>query len=130
VKNVLSGLKRSEFYNPGSIVRLSVKANDPLSRGLADEVPAYFITSSAFDIDQASADSANSNVKNSRIVARYAEKDALLSGWMLGEKYLSGKAALVAMDYGKGKLILFGFRPQHRGQTWGTFPFIFNSLEK
>ncbi len=49
---------------------------------------------------------------------------------MLGEKYLNGKAALVETDYGKGKIILFAFRPQHRGQSWATFPFIFNALEK
>ena len=52
-------------------------------------------------------------------------------GWTLGEKYRDGKAALVGyIPYGKGKIVLFGFRPQHRGQTWGTFPFIFNALEK
>jgi hypothetical protein len=63
-------------------------------------------------------------------VAKYASKDALLSGWMLGEKYLNGKTALAETSYGKGKIILFAFRPQHRGQSWGTFPFIFNALEK
>ena len=65
-----------------------------------------------------------------RIVARYADKDALMSGWMLGEKYLNGKAALVETPYGKGSIVLFAFRPQHRGQTWATFPFIFNALEE
>jgi hypothetical protein len=85
------------------------------------EVPAYFISSSAFDI---------SDPAKVRTVARYAEKDALLSGWMLGEKHLNGKTALAEADYGKGKLVLFAFRPQHRGQTFGTFPFIFNALEK
>jgi hypothetical protein len=49
---------------------------------------------------------------------------------MLGEKYLNGKAALVEGNYGKGKIVLFGFRPQHRAQTWGTFRFIFTALEK
>jgi len=49
---------------------------------------------------------------------------------MLGEKYLNGKTALAETDYGKGKIILFAFRPQHRGQSWATFPFIFNALEK
>ena len=62
--------------------------------------------------------------------ARYAEKGDLLSGWTLGEKYRQGKVALAEATYGKGRIILFAFRPQHRGQSWGTFPFIFNALEK
>ena len=121
MKNVLDGLKRSEFYNPGSIVQLQVDTKDPLARGLREDTAAYFITSSAFDI----ADSSRV-----RSVAKYASKDALLSGWMLGEKYLNGKTALAEASYGKGKIVLFAFRPQHRGQTWGTFPFIFNALER
>ncbi len=120
MKNVLSGLRRSEFYNPGSIVKLSVDTSDPIARGMRRETPAYFTTSSAFEV----ADS------NAKIVAKYADKDALMSGWMLGEKYMNGKAALVETGFGKGKIVLFAFRPQHRGQSWGTFPFIFNALEK
>jgi len=43
---------------------------------------------------------------------------------------LTGKTALAEASYGRGKIVLFAFRPQHRGQSWGTFPFIFNSLER
>ena len=121
MKNVLDGLKRSEFYNPGSIVRVNVDRSNPLANGYGDEASVYFINSAAYDI---------TDVSKVRTIARYTQKDALLSGWMLGEKYLSGKAALAEADYGKGKIVLFGFRPQHRGQTWGTFRFIFNALEK
>lgn len=121
VKNVLDGLKRSEFYNPGSIVRLDVDTSHPLARGQAPDTAAYFINSAAYEIGDAS---------RVRSVARYAAKDALLSGWMLGEKYLNGKTALAEASYGKGRIVLFGFRPQHRGQTWGTFRFIFNALER
>ena len=120
IRNVLSGLKRSEFYNPGSVVKLMVDIRQPIARGMSQETPAYFISSTAFDI------AADARVK---VIARYAEKDALMSGWMLGEKYLNGKAALVETTYGKGKIVMFAFRPQHRGQTWGTFQFIFNALE-
>lgn len=121
IKNVLTGLKRSEFYNPGSIVMLDVDTKQPLAKGLREDTAAYFTDSSAFEISD------KSKVK---IIARYAAKNALLSGWMLGEKYLNGKTALAEASYGKGKIILFAFRPQHRGQSWGTFPFIFNALEK
>jgi hypothetical protein len=121
LKNVLKGLKRSEFYNPGSIVALNVEATNPLAKNMKKQTAAYFISSSAFEIE-------DKTKVNS--VAAYAETGALLSGWMLGEKFLNGKSALAETVYGKGKIILFAFRPQHRGQTFGTFPFIFNALEK
>lgn len=123
VKNVLAGVGRKDFYNPGSIVKLAVDTSNPLGRGLREETAAYFTNSSAFEI----VDPASSRAT---VVAHYAAADALMSGWMLGEKLINGKAALVETDLGKGKIIMFAFRPQHRGQTWGTFPFIFNSLEK
>lgn len=121
IENVLSGVSRKIFYNPGSIVKLEVEQKDPLARGLRSEVAAYFSTSSAFAVTDA---------RKVRIVAKYAAKDALMSGWMLGEQLINGKAALAEASYGKGKIVLFAFRPQHRGQSWGTFPFIFNALEK
>ncbi len=132
MKNVLAGLKRSEFYNPGSVVSLDVDTKHPLGRGLRSETAAYFSTSSAFQILSEPPAVAGGLTRPSQIksVAEYANKDALLSGWMLGEKFLNGKTALAEASYGKGKIVLFGFRPQHRGQSWGTFPFIFNSLEK
>ncbi|MBA3632314.1 MAG: hypothetical protein H0W58_05825 [Acidobacteria bacterium] len=121
MKNALNGLKRSEFYNPGSVVKLEVDTKNPLARGLKEETPAYFTNSSAFEITD------KNKVKT---VARYAVKNSLLSGWTLGEKHMNGKTALAETNYSKGKIILFGFRPQHRGQSFGTFPFIFNALEK
>ena len=123
IKSVLVGIRRNEFYNPGSIVQLVVNRSDPLARGLPEDTAAYFINSAAYDLGQ-------TNSLSVRSVAKYADHDALLSGWMLGEKYLDGKTALAEADYGKGRIDLFAFRPQHRGQTWGTFQFIFNALEK
>lgn len=121
IKNVLKGVNRRDFYCPGSILQIEVDKNHRLSKGLFPQTPAYFINSSAFEITD------SNKVKS---VAKYADKNTLMSGWLLGEKYLNGKTALAEMSYGKGKIILFAFRPQHRGQTWGTFPFIFNALEK
>ena len=120
LKNVLKDLKRNEFYNPGSIVQLNVDVANLIAKGLRKETPAYFTNSSAFEITD------TNKVKS---IATYAEKEVLLSGWILGEKYMNGKTALAETDYGKGKIILFAFRPQHRGQSWATFPFIFNALE-
>jgi hypothetical protein len=61
-------------------------------------------------------------------VARYVERDVLQSGWLIGEKHIAKKSALVAAKIGAGQVILYGFRPQHRAQTYGTFKLFFNAL--
>ncbi|HWX40818.1 MAG TPA: hypothetical protein VN345_06670, partial [Blastocatellia bacterium] len=66
--------------------------------------------------------------QRARTVARYVEGNPLRSGWLLGPEYIAGKSALVDVSLGKGRVVLFGFRTQHRAQTWGTFKFLFNSI--
>jgi glutamine amidotransferase-like uncharacterized protein len=61
-------------------------------------------------------------------VVRYKDKDILQSGWLIGEEYLSNKAAMVNAEYGKGNVVLIGFRAQHRSQTHGTYKLLFNAL--
>ncbi|HEX8144992.1 MAG TPA: M14 metallopeptidase family protein [Pyrinomonadaceae bacterium] len=119
LRNVLEDVKSSVFYCPGSILSLDVDASHPLAQAMPRKVDAYFINSSAFEVTDA---------KSVRVVARYAEQGVLRSGWLLGESRIAGKVALAEVPLGRGRIVLFGFRPQHRGQTWGTFPFIFNAI--
>jgi zinc carboxypeptidase len=119
LKNVLDGLRSSDFYCPGSVLRLDVDTANPIARGMYKETDAYFINSSAFEAT--SGDPV-------RVIARYANEDLLRSGWLRGEDKLKNKIALAEVTIGKGRIVLFGFRPQHRGQTWGTFPFIWNAI--
>jgi hypothetical protein len=119
LRNVLEGVRSSDFYCPGSIVALELDKTSPIAATLPATLPAYFINSSAFS---ATADA------NVRVIARYAKENVLMSGWLLGEDKLSGQIALAEVSVGKGRVVLFGFRPQHRGQTWGTLPLIWNAL--
>jgi hypothetical protein len=119
LRNSLEGLKSSVFYCPGSILGLEVDTTHPIARGLPKDMNAYFINSSAFEV---------TDPQRVRVIARYASNNLLRSGWLLGEERLKGKVALAEVQLGRGRVILFGFRPQHRGQTWGTFPFIFNAM--
>jgi glutamine amidotransferase-like uncharacterized protein len=83
---------------------------------------AWFEDGPAFDVVDSSA---------VRVVARYpAEPDKVLrSGWVLHPERVAGRAALVEVAHGKGRVILFGFRPQYRGQSIATYPLLFNSLQ-
>jgi hypothetical protein len=121
LRNVLENLKSSVFYCPGSILGLEVDTNHPIARGLPRAVNAYFINSAAFEV---------TDPQRVRSIAHYASDNVLRSGWLLGEDKIKGKVALAEVPMGRGRVILFGFRPQHRGQTWGTFPFIFNSISR
>ncbi|MEZ5345014.1 MAG: M14 family metallopeptidase [Pyrinomonadaceae bacterium] len=121
VKNVLEGKSRKEFYSPGSIVKLDVDRRFSLAKGFGNEVAGYFVNSSAYDIE-------NTDVVKS--VVKYADRNVLLSGWVYGKEHIEGKTALAEAGFGKGKITLFAFQPQHRGQTFATFKFLFNALEK
>jgi hypothetical protein len=121
VVDVLKGVSSSDFYGPGSILRAKVEArDDPITLGMPDEVFVYFDASHAFEGVPAKG------VMD--ILLRYATTDPLESGWLLGPSKLAGKAALVRTRLGKGQVILFGFPPQHRGQTRGTYRLLFNAL--
>ena len=58
----------------------------------------------------------------------YPAGNVLASGWLLGERYLANRAALVDIATGSGHVVLFGMRPQYRGQSYQTFKLLFNSL--
>ena len=120
IKNVLDGVRSSDFYCPGSILALDVDNKHPFAAGVPATLPAYFINSSAYALTSTDA--------NVRVVARYAKENVLRSGWLLGEDKLRGQIALAEVNAGKGRVVLFGFRPQHRGQAWGTLPLIWNVL--
>ncbi len=119
-RNVLKGVPARDFYCPGSILRAQLDSSSPLAFGLEKESIAWFENSPAFEItDPASA----------RAIARYPESESpLLSGWILGDKLVRGRAAMVEANIGKGRVILFGFRPQYRAQSLATFPLLFNSI--
>ena len=130
LRNVLEGLRSSQFYCPGSILSLNVDTSNPIARTMSADVNAYFINSSAFELTNTpkGIDDASQTPWPTQVIARYAKENVLRSGWLLGEDKVKDKIALAEVNFGKGRIVLFGFRPQHRGQTWGTFPFIWNAI--
>jgi hypothetical protein len=123
VRNVITG---SNYNNPGSIIRIMVDGKHPIGAGTSPDAFAYTTGGQAWDITLDPA--FNKGDRETRVVARYAAKDVLASGWLTGERTVAGKAILVESRLGEGRVVLFGFRPQFRGQTFGTFRLIFNAM--
>jgi len=124
VRNVLAKTKPEEFACPGSLLRAEVSPGHPVTYGMPSEVALFVDSSIAFQ-------TVPPGMELERwVLASYPadRRDIPLSGWIRGEEKLERRAAAVATTYGKGRLVLLGFRPQHRAQTHATFPLLFNPL--
>jgi len=125
LRDVTEGLKETEFFVPGSILRTELDTSHPVAAGMPRESIAWAEDSPVFELTGARD---NALV---RVVARYpAVADPLLSGWLLGAEKLKGKAALVEVARGRGRIYLFGFRPQYRAQSSATYPLLFNAIRQ
>jgi hypothetical protein len=127
VVNVLageaSGPQSLRFYAPGSIFGTVLggggtggRVQSPVTLGVPDSLKVYFESSAAFTVSGPA-----------RALATYP-REPLRSGYARFQERLEGKAALVEAPVGSGRVILFGFRPQFRGQTHGTFKLLFNAV--
>jgi len=105
----------SDFYCPGALLRVDTVPH-PLTAGLDPSAAIWFEESPAFDVESGT------------VLARYPDANPLLSGWLLGERKLFGRAALVEVKMGAGRAVLFGFRPQYRAQSWSTYPALLNAI--
>ncbi|MEY4635273.1 MAG: hypothetical protein RJA55_1071 [Acidobacteriota bacterium] len=123
VKDVTRGLPPTEYFCPGSVISLALE-EDPLTYGVPRETAGFCAFNGAYDLLPAEAAPA----ATARVIGRYAKSGVLLSGWLEGEGIVAGKGAMVEVKSGRGRAILFGFRPQHRGQSHATFRLFFNAL--
>jgi len=124
VTNVLAKVPAEQFNCPGSMLRIRLDPEHPLSHGLRTEEAAYFADSPAFQT------SPPGGRFERHVVASYPEneKDILVSGYLKGGERLEKRAAVVDFKVGKGRVILIGFRPQHRAQPHSTFKLLWNAL--
>jgi hypothetical protein len=154
VRDVVDGLPRTDFYVPGSILRIEVENSNPIAFGIPKESIAWVENSPVFEVTERSAGilpaslssgldeefalrahasrdarAPDSSQIHAKVIAGYSkDRDPLLSGWLLGADRLKGRAALVEVTMAKGRIILFGFRPQYRGQSLATYPLFFNAI--
>ena len=132
VRNILGGgagggrssTMTEEFNSPGSILHMHYQPSHPVTWGMPAEGYGFLDHAMAFQT------SPNSPQNRRTVLASYPDdaRDMLASGWIKGADRLERKASAVAVEWGKGRVVLFGFRVQHRAQTEGTFKLLFNAL--
>jgi hypothetical protein len=104
-----------QFYSPGSLLNVLVDTRSSLAYGLPADIAVWSEQSPAWETQLP-------------VVARYPESGVLASGWLVGEKVIAGHAAIIDAPTGKGRIVLFGMRPQYRAQSYLTFKMFFNAL--
>ncbi len=121
VKNVLGGLPTDKFFCAGALLRVQTEHPElPANFGLPAAPVVMFERGPAFETLPGF---------KGAVLARYARQaDPLESGMILHGDVLADKAAALQVSYGRGRILLFGFKPQHRGQAHGTYRYLFNAL--
>ena len=121
VENAVAGLQPAQFFCSGCL--LTVHIEDPknqLTTGLPENTVVMFERGPAFNT--------KTGFKGT-VLARYPrERTPLMSGYLAGPDKLEGKIAALSVDYGKGRVILLGFKPQWRAQSHGAYKFFFNAF--
>jgi len=106
------------FYSPGSLLRATVDTTSPIAFGMQKDAIVFSQSGPIMDTTGPSA----------RSIVNFARRDLLASGWVSGERAVLGKSVLVEAFYGKGRVVMYGFRVQHRGQPFGTFKLLLNAI--
>lgn len=121
VKNILDGVKSDKFFCSGALLRVQTEhAEQPVNFGLGASPVVMFQMGPAFEPQTGF---------HGVVVARYAkETNPLESGLLLHPETIQGKAAAVELTYGRGRVVLFGFKPQFRAQAHATYKYLFNQL--
>jgi hypothetical protein len=121
VQNVLEGVKSDKFFCSGALLRVETEHSElPTNFGLSDSPVVMFQSGPAFQPLPGF---------RGAILAHYSKQtNPLESGLLLHPEAIEGKAAAVELAYGRGRIVLFGFKPQFRGQSHATYKYLFNEL--
>ena len=116
VSNPLARMSTSDFFAPGSLLRINVDNSHPIGFGMPDRAAALYMNGPAYKVEKGDT------------IASFSEDETLLSGLLIGQEHIAGLSGLVSVPVGLGRIILFGFRPHFRAQARGTYKLLFNSV--
>ena len=122
VSDISSTLQKEGLYAPGTLFNIELKTEHPLTLGMQETAkvfsrgrPVFYTSIPYFDMDR-------------RVIAKFPPDKVLASGYAKQNELLEEKSAMVWVKKGKGQLVLYGFYPQFRASTSGTYKLLFNAL--
>lgn len=121
VRNALAGLPTDKFYCAGALLRLETQHPElPINAGVPASPVVMFERGPAFEVMPGF---------RGAVLARYPKQDdPVQSGQVVHADALADKIAALEVSFGRGRVFLYGFKPQHRGQAHGTYRYLFNAL--
>jgi Zinc carboxypeptidase len=122
VKSDGSPLGSTDYYVPGSVLRVAVDPKNPLAHGYGNQVDVFFSNNPVWSVAN------QGEPGNVHAVAWFADGTPLRSGWAWGQKYLDKGVEMAEASVGKGRVFLFGNELLFRSQPHGDFKFFFNAL--
>ncbi len=129
LRNAVADTRPTEFFIPGTLIRINTKPENPLAHGMEPSAIAMFNSSQVLTVVPPAAEGKHRAPRNVDVFVEYARENFLASGWELGgSRYLAGRVAGARVPVGKGQAVVYGFRPGWRGQPHNTFKLLFNPL--
>ena len=122
IRDLSEELTKGKVMCPGSLVKVLLAKDHPITLGMPDIVGVFYRGKPAFQTSVPNFD------MDRRVIAQFPEKDILMSGYCENEKVLGNKTVGAWLKKGKGQLVLFGFCPQFRSSTQATFKLLFNAI--
>ena len=120
--DISAQLETKGLYCPGSLVKIKLIPDHPITLGMEKETGVFFRGAPVFSTSIPNFD------MDRRVIGTTPEKKILMSGYIEKEELLGNKSLLLWMKKGKGQFVLFGFNPQFRASSHATYKLLFNSI--
>ena len=114
----------TDYYVPGSVLRVAVDPKNPLAHGYGTEADVFFDNSPVWKLDRAIG-APGVEIRN---VAWFNSPAPLRSGWAWGQKFLDKGIQIVDASVGQGRVFVFGNDLLFRTQPHGSYKFFFNAM--
>lgn len=121
-RDVSENLRKKGLYCPGSLIRMKVTSDHPITRGMPEECGIFYRGRPLFRTSVPNFD------MNRRVLGTIPEKEILMSGYCENQELLENKPVLIWIKKGEGQMVLMGFNPQFRSSTHVSYKLLFNSL--